>query len=372
MLRSLRLTLGLATLILGGVTLEARAQYYPGYGAWGWGGWGGGANTVQGSMARGLGAFDAELGAGREETAIANAVNEKTIQDWNQYLWLSQQQANRRAYLKRARRAQRDARSGDAIYDRVRSNPTRDDIEDGAALNVILDQLTDPRVQNSALRLATTPLDSKVIKDIPFQSATAAVAISLGQLTAQGGLPLALQGEVVGPERLEYQQAIDQALQEEDQQGAISPATLQRVNQALDRLYAKLRANPPANRADLVAAENYIRTLYGMTRLLRNPRTEKVLADLDKTPKTTLGSLLGFMHTYNLRFGEATTAAQRDIYQHLYPVMATLRDQVVKAAAQGDDSITAQANRNRQIDFFQGMSLEHLSGQGANTAPTNR
>src|SRR5206468_2231155 len=144
----------------------------------------------------------------------------------------------------------------------------------------------------------------------------------------------ALRGEKYGPERLEYQQAIDQALQESES-GKITPATLQRVDRALSTLYTRFRANPPANRAEQVEAENYLRTLFGMARLLKQPQVEKVLGELEKTPRTTLGNLLGFMNTYNLRFGEATTPAQRAIYQQLYPPLVALRDQVVKEAGLG-------------------------------------
>jgi len=322
-------------------------------------------------MARGLALYDVDLGAAREETAAANAINEKTVQDWNQYLWLSQQEANRRAHLRRVRQMRRDAQSGDAVSNRIRNQPTPDDIESGAALNVVLDQLTDPRIQSSALRLGTTPIDSKVIKNIPFQSASAAIALSLDQMTAQGELPLALQGEKFGPERLEYQQAIDQALQESEQ-GDISQATLQRVDKAVAQLHAKLRANPSDDRAAQSDAENYVRTLYGMTRLLRSPQIDKVLGELDKVPQTTLGNLLGFMHAYNLRFGDATTPAQREIYQNLYPPMVALRDRVVKEAGTDQASTTARDSRGRPIDFFQGMSLEHLSRRPSDNPPAKQ
>jgi len=349
--------------ILATAAVEARAQYYPGYGTFGWGGWGGAA-TPQGSIARGLGYFEEGLGELDKDAAVTTAINEKTVQDWNQYMWLSQQQANQRAQLRRMRRAQRDAQSGDVAVNRLRTNPTRDDIEDGAALNIVLDDLTDPRIQGSALRLATSPLAGDAIRQIPFQSGSEAVAISLGQLAAQGQLPTALRGEKYGPERLEYQQAIDQALQESES-GKITPATLQRVDRALSALYTRFRANPPANRAEQVEAENYLRTLFGMARLLKQPQVEKVLGELEKTPRTTLGNLLGFMNTYNLRFGEATTPAQRAIYQQLYPPLVALRDQVVKEAGLGTPPASTGDNRNRPADFFQGMNLEHLSGKPA-------
>jgi len=349
---------------------DAMAQYYPGYGGFGWGGWGGGGNTVQSNVARGLGYYDIGAGVYNEDTAIADSINANTVENWNQYLWNGQQEANRREYLRMARRMRKDAQSGDAILTRLRDNPTPADIESGAALNVVLDQLTDPRIQSSALRLATTPLESKVIKDIPFQSATEPVSISLSQLTAKGNWPTALMADAFAPERAEYQQAVEQALREdESDEGQIRPETLQRINNALARIHAKLQASPPADRAQYIQAENFLRTQYGMARLLQNPKIEKVLAELDKTPRTTLGNLLGFMHTYNLRFGQANTEDQRAVYRQLYPILVAQRDRIVHEAGLDRQPNGAppppQPAENRPPDFFQGMRLEHLSGRNA-------
>jgi len=371
--RGIRLALGTVVIVaISAGDAAAQIGNYPGYGNFGWGGWGGGAgSTPEGSIARGLGYYDIGAGIYNEDTAIANSVNEDTVARWNQYVWQSQQAANRREYLRSARRMQRDAQSGDAIYRRLRDHPTPDDIEGGAALNVVLDQLGDPRIQSSALRLATTPLDSKVIGDIPFQSATEAISLSLNQLTSQAW-PAALQGEPFAPERTEYQQAIAQALQEdESDEGQITPATFQRVNNAVARIHAKLQANPPADRTQYLEAQNYLRTLYGMTRMLQNPKIERILAELEKTPKTTLGSLLGFMHTYNLRFGRATTPKQRAVYEQLYPLMVAHRDKILKDLGPDQNQNAAQTQEagNRPPDFFQGMHLDHLSGRKVNDKP---
>src|SRR3954451_21064873 len=100
MLRGYRLTLALVAALA--VTAgEARAQFgygaYPGgYGGFGWGGWGGGGGTVQGSIARGLGYYAMGAGVYNEDTAVANSINAQTVEQWNQYWWQSQQEANRR------------------------------------------------------------------------------------------------------------------------------------------------------------------------------------------------------------------------------------------------------------------------------------
>src|SRR3954470_24599275 len=81
MLPRFRLAFGMAVILATGVG-QARAQYYPGYGAFGWGGWGG-ASTAQGDIARGLGFYNMETGAALEETAISNRINEEAVARWN-------------------------------------------------------------------------------------------------------------------------------------------------------------------------------------------------------------------------------------------------------------------------------------------------
>jgi hypothetical protein len=335
---------------------EAQAQYYGG-----WGGWGGG--TAQGAFARGAGVYDLGAGVYNQDTAVANSINADAIMRWNEYMFLSQQEANRRAYLRRARLKQRDASSGGAIYKRVRDNPDEHDILDGDALNAILDQLANPKIHGTALRMIRDPISGKSIRDIPFENASEAVTISLHQLTGEGSWPLALQGETFTEERKAYQEAIAKAV-EEDEEGKISPETLQALNLAASRLRAKLEANKPAKGADYAEAANHTKALVAMSRMLEKPRVEKILAELDKVKETSLGSLLAFMHAYNLRFGPATTDAQRAVYKNLYPIMADARDRILKGAGTEDgDAPVTRGDRRHPVDFFQGVHLEPLEGR---------
>jgi len=341
-------------------TGEARAQYYPGYGGYGWGGWSGGA-TTQGNIAQGLGMYNIGAGVYNLDSAQANSINADTIMRWNEYMFLAQQEANRREYLRRARMLKRDAHSGEEIYKRVRDNPTERDIQDGDALNAVLDQITNPKIHSTALRMIKTPIPGEVVREIPFQNASEGVTISLHQLTGEGNWPLALQGEAFAPERKAYQEAIARAVKE-DEEGKLSAQSLQDVNRAASRLRAKFEANRPADKVQAAEAANYIRGLLGMARMLEQPQVDKILAELDMVKETTLGSLLGFMHTYNLRFGPATTDAQRAVYESLYPMLDEARDKILKDL--GDtgtgNAPVARDNPGRPTDFFQGMHLDHL------------
>ncbi|AGA27487.1 hypothetical protein [Singulisphaera acidiphila] len=363
MFRGFRLAFALAVVATASAG-QAHAQYYGGYGGYGWGGWGG--ETPQGSIARGLGYYNVGAGIYNQDTAIANSINADTIMRWNQYIWLGQQEANKREYLRRARREQRDSSTGAAIYKRLLESPSATDVSNGDALNVILEQITDPRIHSSALRLATQPLESAVINDIPFQNASEGITLSLNQLTAQEGWPLALQGDAFAEERAAYQQAIADALKE-DEEGDISPATLANVRAAASRIRVKFDANRPKDPKTLVEGENYVKALSGMARMLENPQIDKVMAELKKYPKTTLGNLLAFMHTYNLRFGPAKTPAQRAVYQALYPLMAGQRDTLLKDAKLDQGELASA--KNRPTDFFSGMHLDYLDPKAKQGEP---
>jgi hypothetical protein len=353
MLRNVRFGLAIGVLLALGAG-DAQAQYY----RYGWGGWGGGVGSLPGDIARGLGYYDIGAGIYNEQTAEANAINEATIKDWNNYMYLSQQEANRHEYLRMARREKRDAASGDLILQRLRENPSERDIRDGDALNVILDQLTDPRIHTSVLRLATDPISSDVVRTIPFVNASEAVTISLDQLSGKDGWPLALRSDRFAEERKAYEEAVDEALKE-DEEGNLKPETVEKVRTALRRLYQKFEASPPEDKIQRVDAENHFRTLFGMIKMLENPQVEQIIAELEKVPRTSLGSLLGFMHTYNLRFGPARTPRQEAVYNELYTLLAAYRDRIMKDLK---DGAPIQARGNRPPSFFQGMRLDRLSG----------
>ena len=231
-----------------------------------------------------------------------------------------------------ARRKDRVVESVDAITKRLRENPSPEDIADGAALNVVLDDLTDPRIHGSALRLATTPIKGSTIRSIPFNDASEAVTISMNQLVAKDETwPPALRDDAFRAEREAYRQAVAAAMKE-DEEGEISPKTLRDVRNAVAALRVKANKSIRKPSPDYIQAQQYIQALAGMTRMLENPNIEPVLNELEKIENTTVGNLLGFMHTFNLRFGQATTPAQRAIYTELYPILVSHRDRVVKEA----------------------------------------
>jgi hypothetical protein len=353
---------------------SAQAQfgngYYPyGYGNYGWGGWSG-TGTVEGNIARGLGYYSMAAGEYNEETAVANAVNAKAVSRWNQYLYQSQLEHNRREQERLTRRKDRVAESLDAITKRLREEPSSDDIASGAALNVVLDDLSDPRIHGSALRMAKTPIKGSTIRSIPFNDASEAVTISINQLVAKDETwPPALRDDAFRAEREAYRQAVAAAMKE-DEEGEISPRTLRDVRNAVAALRVKANKSIRKPSPEYLQAQQYIQALTGMTRMLENPNIEPVLKELEKVENTTVGNLLGFMHTFNLRFGNATTPAQRAIYADLYPILVTHRDEVVKEAGIPPKGTEKEEEGGSPTDFFQGLERDQPEGRQEGAKPS--
>ena len=112
-----------------------------GYGGYGWGGWG---STIQGSTAAGPGLFQHGPRAYNEDTAVARSINNDTyhaLESVHVSLAAACQQPVPSAFHRRAHAS----RSGTGRDPGSAAEPPRDrDITDGDALNVLVDELSNP------------------------------------------------------------------------------------------------------------------------------------------------------------------------------------------------------------------------------------
>jgi hypothetical protein len=240
---------------------------------------------------------------------------------WNNYVNSAQQGMTQRyAARLRARQAML-VRDQDAIQDRLRNHPNQLDITDGDALNVLLEVLLNPATADRSLRMIRTPLRPEVIRDIPFEYASEAMTVCLDRITMDDQWPLALRAEAFRPNREALRKAVAAAL-EEDKAGNLEPETIEKVQSAIDELRVKFEKDVKPDSPDYVPAQDTIKAMAGLTKMLYSPQIEKVLAELDDYQGTTLGDLLGFMQAFNLRFAPANSFRQRRIYLKLYPMMA--------------------------------------------------
>src|SRR5262249_37082286 len=115
-------------------------------------------------------------------TAQANAIDAQTAMKWNDYV---AQITHESARLYEARRDARLARTRslyDARQQQLRDNPGRSDVENGNALNVAVEDLSDARLGRSALRAARIPVSASLIAAIPFVYASERITLMLDEL----------------------------------------------------------------------------------------------------------------------------------------------------------------------------------------------
>ena len=145
-----------ATLFLMTSTSHAQPIYGGGYGGY-WGGGGGGGQTVQGSIAQGMGVYAAGAGAYNMETAQARSINAATAMQFNQYVYQSKVESEKVYHDKLARDKDRGAKNADAVRLRLSDNPTSVDIAKGDALNVALSEISDPKIFPKAVYYGHSP-----------------------------------------------------------------------------------------------------------------------------------------------------------------------------------------------------------------------
>jgi len=336
---------------------SAQAQWvYPGgYGGFGWGGWG--AATVGGDMARGMGDFAAGLGFYNKQSAVAEAINADTVMRWNEYLYQSQMEANRRHQRRLEAANEQNIKLRAQIRGRLRENPSPSDVARGDALNAALDEINNPKVYVRALEAAGAKIEGDQIRLIPFRYAAAAVTLSVHQL-ATGELPAPLQAPEFAEERAALQ-ALDAELDAKaEEELEPDPET---VHKLLDTIYAMeekaARMFTPGS-LDQKQAERYLKALHGLVVMLKAPALDPYLAGVEKRPDVTLGELLRFMTAFNLRFGIAKTAEQRRVYNSLFPMLDELRDQVSTVALA--NAAPSKPKGTEAEEFLSGMTFDDL------------
>jgi hypothetical protein len=339
-----------------GGSSHAQWGYPGGFGDHGWGGWGGGVGTVQGDIAHGLGAFAMGAGFYNRQTAEADAINADTLMRWNQFMFESQLEANRRSRERLARRQASTIQTVNQNFERLRNNPEARDIANGNALNVAMDEINDPRVYSKALEGAKVKVGGESIRDIPFQYAAAAISTSFDQIS-NGPPPAALLRPEYEANRTALKAVGQEIRGQVEDGGSPKPETLARAFTLINALEAQVDKNLPRNSRDRVAADKYLKSVHGLLSMLQTPAIDVLLSGVEKRPEATLGDLLTFMNVFNLRFGPATTPRQRMVYNSLYVQLDTLRDQLTPLLAA---AAPIKPSGTEAGEFFSGMSYEDL------------
>ncbi len=358
MVRFMRRALFLG-LILSISAVSAQAQYGR-YG--GWGGWGGGASTLQGSEMRGAGVAAAGAGAYNQQTAVARSINANTAMQVNQYMYEVNKTNAKYYYTRSANKQKEESSTGEAIYKRLHDNPSGYDIHTGDALNVVLDELTNPAVYTQVITGATRPIDSMLVKNIEFQYAANMIAISLADFSKRGVPDYLLTTPDFAPDRAALKELAAKVRSEIDSSGQASAETLANCRVAINALKAKVDSLLPQGTPNRLEADNYLKALYGLTKMLETPSVDQFLTGLKKGDNTTIGHLIAFMHTFNLRFGAAKTPIQEQTYDQLYPLLVAVRDQGKVPSANPFTTSSAAQDPKAFSSYFSGMQYDPKHG----------
>ncbi len=343
-------------LILSISAVSARAQYG------GWGGWGGGASTLQGSMMRGAGVAAAGAGAYNQETAVARSINANTAMQVNQYMYEVNKTNAKYYYTRSANRQKEESSTGESIYKRLHDNPSGLDIHTGDALNVVLDELTNPAVYTQVVTGATRPIAAELVKNIEFAYAANMIAISLADFSARGVPDYLLTTPDYTPDRAAIKALVGKVRSEIDSKGEASAETLANCRVAINALKAKVDSLLPQGAPNRLEADNYLKALYGLSKMLETPSVDQYLTELKKGDTTTLGHLIAFMHTFNLRFGAAKTPVQEQTYDQLYPLFVAVRDQAKAPSADPYTTSSGPQDPKAVSAYFSGMQFDPKHG----------
>ena len=307
--------------LLGVWTGESSAQYgrRGGFGA---------GSTVQGDILRGEGIAAMGFGQYNLATAMATSINVDTSIRWNQYVYLAIQEDLHNKFLHRQAHFQRNDANYRKNLTRIRSTPDQSDLRSGDALNSVLVQLLDPRISPSNYRKAVVQLSGDTIRKIPFHYAQRGATFSMERMIGKRDWPLRLRAPQFASYRKDYERAIDHAI-ELDIEGKLSSEDVRAVQKTVRDL--EIRVEQVINESetkDYVDSKNFLRRLADYPRMLSERAIERVIAEIDTYPGTTVGDLIAFMQKHNLRFGVADSPTENVLYASLFSNLVEQREQV--------------------------------------------
>lgn len=299
----------------------ASAQFGRGFG-------GGGGSTVQGDILRGEGMAALGFGQYNLATAMATSINVDTSIRWNQYVYLSIMEDLHNKAVHRQAHFQRNDANYRKNLRRIRETPDQIDLRTGDALNSVLAQLLDPRISPSNYRKAVVQLSGDTIRKIPFHYAQRGATFSMERLIGKREWPLRLLDQDFAAYRKDYERSIDRAI-ERDIEGKLASEDVRAVRLAVQSLEARVdEVIKQSETQDYVHARNFLRRLAEYPRMLNERGIERVIAEIDTYPGTSVGDLIGFMQKHNLRFGAADSPTENALYAGLFTSLVEQREQV--------------------------------------------
>jgi hypothetical protein len=259
-------------------------------------------------------------------------------------------------------RIHEQTKKGAFIDPQLAQEPTKDQIENGDALNLAVAHLSDPKLGALVSRAAEVPVAASLVAEVPFESASDRVTFILDELRAAVRWPQVFPEQRFAGAKKTFDDLVAR-MQREDQVDDIWAKTLGEARGFLSDLRATLVAQPLKDAGDQKEAMKFVAAATALVHLMEKPDIRPAISALFKLKDTSLANLLGFLHAFNLRFGVATTPKERDAYHRLFAILDQTRDEVLAEAKLGGPT-AGEANPSHVMDSF------HNLGQAPSQGPT--
>lgn len=284
----------------------------------------GAGSTAPGDYLRGVGVAAFGVGLYNLNTAQANAINVDTTIRWNEYVTLYFARENEAKARYRHAVWDRSEEKRKAIVERIRNAPQERDLQNGDALNALLEGLNDPRIHESSFRSSKVPLGADAVRFIPFRIDAEGAEFSMVRMIPRGTgkWPVALQDDRFARARRAYERAVDAAL-EQQSSGKMSLEVIRGVRQAIEGLSRALDVEVLPDKELYLRSRTRIRELQTMSKLLDSDKVQRVVGEIDGYAGTTVNDLRIFMQQHKLRFGAAASLEERRLYPVLYEALKT-------------------------------------------------
>jgi hypothetical protein len=296
---------------------------------------------------RGLGAYYDDMGNYKVKSAVADKLEMSNQIQWNQYIYdMRCREVRDRIAGRGGVKRDQNIELSKKIRARIRDNPEDRDLMNGDALNVLLEELCNPKIHPSAMRASEVRIPGETIRLLSFMYGQMGGVISMRQLTVRDGWPLALRDEAYAADRRAYMKAVDRVL-ELILKDKLSNEAIKALEVAIAQLKARAKTQIPSSEVENGRqARVFIDGLENSARIVRAPLAEDVFSSIEKYSGRTVAELLDFMRRYNLRFSPAGSPAERDLYPQMYHSLLQQR----RALAANDPARYENLNPEEPVD----------------------
>jgi hypothetical protein len=306
-------------------------------------------STVEGDILRGQGQFLKGAAMYELYSARGRAIDAQTaiaVQKWNAEVYdaYMRARATQIEYRRNLTKAQIEkAKRGAAeTEERLRTNPTPQDIVRGDALNALLTDLSNPSISDSSWRVAPVPLPDRVsVRSLFFRFAPRigdkssnslqSNLIALGRLDPGKSWPTYLPEETLGKELRAYEAAYRNLLSS-CEGGHLTLPVVDALDSALLTLRAKVKAVVPAARHFRATADRYVGDLQAATRIFDATTidfAQEMIRDTHEYKAQTVAELLAYMRKYRLLFASAGGRPEdAETYRLLYGVLRQQKEKL--------------------------------------------